>query len=149
MRSSGPPAVRATIFVCTGRLSAPPITGLPSICATHEASSADWLYPRLNCLIQCIGTGTTQSIRPAMPPSRTAAAMPWANTHHEHALRTLIIGYAIWALAGALMLINGAFLPVTLFGQLAIALWALIRAVIALVLGIMRKPIPHPRGILV
>ena len=77
------------------------------------------------------------------------AAMPWANAHYEHALRTLIIGYSIWALAGALVLINGVFLTVTIYAQLAIALWALIRAAIALVLGIMRKPIPHPRGLLV
>jgi uncharacterized membrane protein len=100
--------------------------------------------PPLSFLGLAVGVGAAVLVY-----TNRGAAMPWANTHHEHALRTLIIGYAIWALAGALMLINGAFLPVTLFGQLAIALWALIRAVIALVLGIMRKPIPHPRGILV
>ncbi len=81
--------------------------------------------------------------------SNRGAAMPWANTHHEHALRTLIIGYSIWALAGALMLINGALLTITIYIQLAVALWALIRAVIALVLGVMRKPIPNPRGWLI
>jgi uncharacterized membrane protein len=77
------------------------------------------------------------------------AAMPWANTHHEHALRTLIIGYSIWALASALTLISSALLTVTLVAQLAIALWALVRAAIALVLGVMRRPIPHPHGWLI
>jgi uncharacterized membrane protein len=77
------------------------------------------------------------------------AAMPWANTHHEHALRTLIIGYALWVLAGLLVLINGALIAITIYLQLGVAIWAVIRAVIALVLGIMRKPIPNPKGWLI
>lgn len=72
--------------------------------------------------------------------------MPWANTHHEHALRTLIIGYAIWTLASALTYINGVFGIVTIFVQLAVAIWAILRAAIGLVLAFARKPIPHPRG---
>lgn len=78
--------------------------------------------------------------------SSRGAAMPWANTHHEHALRTLIIGYALWMVAGLLILINGALYPITIYLQLGIAIWAVLRAVVALVLGVMRKPVPNPRG---
>lgn len=81
--------------------------------------------------------------------SNRGAAMPWANTHHEHALRTLIIGYSLWVLASLLVLVNGSLIMITIYLQLAIALWAVIRAVIALVLGVMRKAIPNPRGWLV
>ncbi|MEZ5958069.1 MAG: hypothetical protein R3C27_12770 [Hyphomonadaceae bacterium] len=73
-------------------------------------------------------------------------AMPWANTHHEHALRTLIIGYALWMLAGLLILISDGLANVTIILQLGIAIWAVLRAGVALVLGVMRKPIPNPRG---
>lgn len=81
--------------------------------------------------------------------SNRGAAMPWANTHHEHALRTLIIGYSLWVLASLLVLINGSLIMITIYLQLAIALWAVVRAVIALVLGVMRKAIPNPRGWLI
>src|SRR5262245_11659306 len=40
--------------------------------------------------------------------SNRDAGMPWANTHHEHALRTLIIGYSIWVLASLLSYIHGS-----------------------------------------
>lgn len=81
--------------------------------------------------------------------SNRGAAMPWANTHHEHALRTLIIGYSLWVLASLLVLINGSLIMITLYLQLGIAIWAVVRAVIALVLAVMRKAIPNPRGWLV
>jgi uncharacterized membrane protein len=78
--------------------------------------------------------------------SSRGTAMPWANTHHEHALRTLIIGYALWMLAGLLVMINSSLAVATIFIQLGIAIWAVLRAIVALVLGVMRKPIPNPRG---
>jgi len=81
--------------------------------------------------------------------SNRGEAMPWANTHHEHALRTLIIGYAIWMLGSVLVLINGALFTITLYVQLAVLIWAAVRAIIALVLAVMRKPIPHPHGWLI
>jgi uncharacterized membrane protein len=81
--------------------------------------------------------------------SNRGQGMPWANTHHEHALRTLIIGYALWALASVLTLINGSLIAITLYAQLGVALWAVVRALIALVLGVMRKAVPHPHGILI
>jgi uncharacterized membrane protein len=80
--------------------------------------------------------------------SNRSDGMPWATTHHEHALRTLIIGYSIWVLASLLTYISGFLGLVTLLAQLAVALWACLRAAIALVLAIMRKPVPNPRGML-
>lgn len=74
------------------------------------------------------------------------AAMPWANTHHEHALRTLMIGYSIWVLASLLTYVHPLLGIATIYIQLAVALWAVVRAVIALVLGVMRKAVPNPYG---
>jgi len=81
--------------------------------------------------------------------SNRGAAMPWANTHHEHALRTLMIGYALWVLASLLTFVNGSLVTIAIFIQLGIAIWAGLRALIGLVLGIMRKPIPNPHGWLI
>jgi uncharacterized membrane protein len=78
--------------------------------------------------------------------SNRGAAMPWANTHHEHALRTLIIGYSIWVVGSLLTLINGALFTITLYIQLGVLIWAGLRALIGLVLAILRRPIPHPHG---
>jgi len=75
--------------------------------------------------------------------------MPWAMTHHEHAVRTLMIGYAVWVLASLLSLIYGALAIVTFYIHLAVIVWALIRSVIGLVLAAMRRPIPNPRGIII
>lgn len=78
--------------------------------------------------------------------SNRGAAMPWANTHHEHALRTLVIGYAIWTLASLLTYIHGILGIATIFIQAGVFIWAAVRASVALVLGAMRKPIPNPHG---
>jgi len=74
---------------------------------------------------------------------------PWANTHHEHALRTLVIGWAIWTLGLMLGYIHGALAVGTIFVHALVALWAIVRASIGLVLALMRKPIPNPRGWLI
>lgn len=76
-------------------------------------------------------------------------AMPWANTHHEHAFRTLIIGYSIWVLASLLVYVSSFLALATFFVQLAVAIWAGVRGLIGVVLALMRKPIPNPRGLLV
>lgn len=72
--------------------------------------------------------------------------MPWASTHHEHAIRTLIIGFVLWTLSSALTYINAAFFAVAFWSHLIIMIWAIARAGAGLVLGVMRKPIPNPRG---
>lgn len=73
-------------------------------------------------------------------------AMPWAATHHEHALRTLFIGYAIWVISSALRLVDPVMNLVALVVHLAIVVWVLIRSGVGLVLAVMRRPIWHPKG---
>lgn len=73
-------------------------------------------------------------------------AMPWAATHHEHALRTLIIGYALSTLGSLLTYVHGSLAVVSFAIGLAVIVWAVVRAAIALVLAVMRRPVPHPRG---
>ncbi|MGE0595760.1 MAG: hypothetical protein AB7P07_05320 [Hyphomonadaceae bacterium] len=82
----------------------------------------------------------------AIALSNRADAMPWATTHHEHALRTLIGGYAIWVLATLLGFINGSLVVVTIYIHIAVLIWVAIRAGIGLVLAVLRKPISNPRG---
>lgn len=84
----------------------------------------------------------------AVALSNRADAMPWATTHHEHALRTLIGGYAIWVFASLLGFINGSLVVVTIYVHIGVLIWVAIRAGIGLVLAALRKPIPHPRGLL-
>jgi uncharacterized membrane protein len=74
--------------------------------------------------------------------------MPWAATHHEQVFRTLLFGYSIWTIAIALTFINGALGIVTFYVHLAIIVWAFIRSGIGLVLAMMRRPIWHPKGLL-
>jgi uncharacterized membrane protein len=87
----------------------------------------------------------------AIAASNRDEAMPWARTHHEHALRTIIFGAVTWTLIGLPALFPT--LPAQVFVgifylKLAILIWVAIRAGIGLVLAILRKPIPHPKGIL-
>lgn len=81
--------------------------------------------------------------------SNRGQGMPWANTHHEHALRTLLIGYSIWILGSVLLYVSPYLALATLLVHLVTAIWAGLRGVIGLVLAALRKPIPHPRGVLV
>lgn len=81
--------------------------------------------------------------------SNRGQGMPWAATHHEHALRTLLIGYSIWLLAGLLTYVSAFLGMATLFIRIAVALWAGVRAGVGLVLALLRKPVPNPRGVLI
>jgi uncharacterized membrane protein len=74
--------------------------------------------------------------------------MPWAATHHEHVFRTLLFGYSLWIIASALTFINGALGIVAFYVHLAIIVWAAIRSGVGLVLAMMRRPIWHPKGLL-
>lgn len=85
----------------------------------------------------------------ALAYTNRGQGMPWVNTHHEHAVRTLVIGYAIWVLGAVLPMAYAPLVVVTFFVQLAAAIWAGLRALIALVLAVMRKPVPNPHGWLV
>ena len=72
--------------------------------------------------------------------------MPWASTHHEHAIRTLMIGFVLWTISSALTLITPALAIVTLITHIAVMVWAAVRSVVGLVLALMRKPIWNPKG---
>lgn len=74
--------------------------------------------------------------------------MPWAATHHEHVFRTVLIGYSLWTVASALTYVNGAFVTVAIYTHLAIIVWAVIRSGVGLALAVMRRPIWHPKGLL-
>ena len=72
--------------------------------------------------------------------------MPWAATHHEHAIRTLLIGFVIWTLASALTYISGSLGDVAHIIHIAVVIWAVVRSSVGAVLAFMRRPIWHPRG---
>jgi uncharacterized membrane protein len=74
------------------------------------------------------------------------AGMPWATTHHEHAIRTLMIGFVLWTLSSALTYISPIFATPAYYFHLAIMLWAVVRSGVGVVLAFMRKPIGNPRG---
>jgi uncharacterized membrane protein len=84
-------------------------------------------------------------------------AMPWAATHHEQAIRTLLIAFAIMTVLTLPSLViprdsitvMSWYLPVYFWGNVIVAIWAGLRALIGLVLASMRKPVPNPRGWLV
>lgn len=76
--------------------------------------------------------------------------MPWARTHHEHAMRSVIIGAVAWTLLSVILILNiGALIPVVFYGRIAICVWASARGLIGAVLAILRRPMPNPRGPLI
>jgi len=81
--------------------------------------------------------------------SSRGQGMPWVNTHHEHALRTLIIGYCVWTLGSLLTYVHGSLAIAEFVVHIAVVIWAVVRAGIALVLAVMRRPVPNPTGWLV
>jgi uncharacterized membrane protein len=76
------------------------------------------------------------------------SGMPWAMTHHELAIRTLLIGFVVWTLASALLYISTGLGIVTLWAHIIVMLWAALRSIVGLALALMRKPINNPRGLL-
>ena len=78
--------------------------------------------------------------------SNRTEAMPWAQTHHEHALRTLLIGYAVWTLGSLILGLIGPLAIAVPFIKFGVLIWVAIRSGVGLVLAILRKPIPNPRG---
>jgi|CXWL01.1.fsa_nt_gi uncharacterized membrane protein len=98
----------------------------------------------------------------AIAYSNRAEGMPWAATHHEFAFRTLLIGFSLITL----IRLPSYFFPrfgadagtasiwstvgmVMFWGTIIVLLWAGLRALAGFVLATMRKPIPHPRGMLI
>jgi len=85
-------------------------------------------------------------------------AMPWAATHHQQAIFTLIIamvGYLLMALPGYLLTpqmlasFSGTLTPIYFWAIVIISVWVIFRAGVGLVLAILRRPVPNPRGLLI
>jgi uncharacterized membrane protein len=72
--------------------------------------------------------------------------MPWAATHHEHAIRTLILGFVVWTLGLSLTYIHGSLFVVSFYVKLVVMVWAVLRSGVGMVLAIMRKPVWNPKG---
>jgi uncharacterized membrane protein len=83
--------------------------------------------------------------------SNRSEGMPWATTHHEFALRTLVIGWAVTTLVRLLGLLPGvgvATLLVIVIVTAVVLLWTFVRGSVALVFAVLRKPMPRPTGLL-
>lgn len=86
----------------------------------------------------------------AIASSNRQDGMPWARTHHEFALRTIIIGAAGLTLLSLLLFIPVPQVAVVWFwGRIVFVIWAALRALAGLGLAIFRRPIPNPRGLLI
>lgn len=79
----------------------------------------------------------------AIAAGRRNEGMPWACTHHEFALRTLIVGGVSWVLAqlAGFIPVIGAYSP---FAILAVCGWVALRVVWGFGRGVMRLPIHRP-----
>jgi uncharacterized membrane protein len=83
--------------------------------------------------------------------SNRREGMPWAMTHHEFALRTLVIGWAVTTLVrllGYLPGVGAATFLVILIVTVVVLLWTFLRGSVALVFAVLRKPMPRPTGLL-
>lgn len=83
----------------------------------------------------------------AIAAGRRREGMPWACTHHEFALRTLLFGGVAWVLAGAANLIPGLG-AYGAYAVLGICAWVALRGVWAFTRGVMRLPMPRPTTLL-
>jgi uncharacterized membrane protein len=116
-----------------------------------------WQLPPLSYLVMMVAIAAA-----VIAYSSRQEAMPWAATHHEHAFRTLLIGWSIITIIrlptlffpreaaddatyNTILLVGRAIF----WGTVIVTVWAGVRALIGLVLALMRRPIWHPRGWLV
>jgi len=107
-------------------------------------------------LIRFVGLGLGIAAAVIAYTSRPEA-MPWAATHHEQALRTLFIAFAITTLLTLPSLVisrdatavMSGFMLIYFWANIIVAIWAGVRALVGLVLAGMRRPTFNPRGWLV
>lgn len=80
----------------------------------------------------------------AIAATRRTEGMPWACTHHEFALRTLLIGGIAWLLAllAGVVPVIGAYSGIAI---LVICAWVALRVVWGFGRGVLRLPILRPR----
>lgn len=80
----------------------------------------------------------------AIAASNRAQGMPWAATHHEFALRTVLIAGAVWMLSGLLLILPGA--GAVVFGVQWVTLaWVAVRVAAGFIRALLRRPTPNPR----
>jgi hypothetical protein len=86
--------------------------------------------------------------------SSRETATPWAATHHEQAVRTIIIAAVLITALGLPGLVIQQdvvsfwtiYNPIAFWSWVIIVLWAGLRAVVGLVLAGMRRPVFNARG---
>ena len=81
----------------------------------------------------------------AIAQSNRRDGMPWAQTHHEFGVRTLLLGAAVWVVVGLLVMlpIPGLAAIVDLV-QLAVLVWVLARTAAGIWRALNRRPTPNP-----
>jgi len=107
-------------------------------------------------LVQLIGLALGIAAAVIAYTSR-AEATPWAATHHEQALRTLLIAFAVTTVLSlpALVIPRSAvtvlsyYALVVFWGNIVVLIWAGIRALVGLALAVMRRPVFNAKGWLV
>jgi hypothetical protein len=81
-------------------------------------------------------------------------ATPWAVTHHVQAIHTIIIATILITVLGLPGLVVqqdvtsfwNVYTPVAFWGWVIVVLWGGLRAIVGLVLAIMRRPVLNARG---
>jgi uncharacterized membrane protein len=81
----------------------------------------------------------------AIAQSNRRDGMPWAQTHHEFGVRTLLLGAAVWVVVGLLVMLPlpGVAAAVQVV-QLVVLVWVLIRTAAGVWRALNRKPTPNP-----
>lgn len=99
-----------------------------------------WLAFPLSLLGLGAGIGAV-----AIAQSNRREGMPWAQTHHEFGVRTLLLGAAVWVVAGLFVMlpIPGVATAVELV-QLVVLVWVLARTAMGVWRALNRKPTPNP-----
>lgn len=85
----------------------------------------------------------------AIAASKRDEASPWLRTHHEFALRTIVVAGAVWTLVSLVGIVPLLGWFIMWIAQPVIILWVLVRCVVALVRAFDRKPIANPLSLLI
>ena len=86
--------------------------------------------------------------------SSREGATPWAATHHEQAIRTIVIGSILFMVLGFPRYVVSEeitsfwtfYSPIAFWAWLAIVVWGGLRAIVGLVLAGLRRPVFNARG---
>jgi|688.fasta_scaffold865117_2 uncharacterized membrane protein len=108
---------------------------------TAAAFLINWAAPFPGSLIG-LGAGIGAV---AIAQSNRREGMPWAQTHHEFGIRTLLLGAAVWVVSGLLIMAPAPGVATAVsFIQLLVLAWVLARAAVGFWRALNRKPTPNP-----